>query len=186
MPEGLSFFNRSVSPDRSKERTTLCSLCLCGEKANHPELLASLRIAHNRAMNEELKKESDTMSKVENLKKISLKLEAGTSAQNMDLSLDKTDFEFIFGIGPSGITAFEYELVDKTEGQEVIMELKKENLAVFFEHLRPPIIHLEDNVNTLFLKIKIQTITDAEQREVVKALADVTAHGHGCDCGCGC
>jgi len=31
MPEGLSFFARSVSPDRAKLKTTLCSLCLCGE-----------------------------------------------------------------------------------------------------------------------------------------------------------
>ena len=126
------------------------------------------------------------MSKVETLKKISLKLEAGTSAQKMDLSLVNPDFEFIFGIGPSGITPFEYELVDKTEGQEILIELKKENMAVFFEHLQPPIIQAHDDVKALFLKIKIKTITAADQREVVKALADVTAHGHGCDCGCGC
>ena len=126
------------------------------------------------------------MSKVETLKKISLKLEAGTSEQNMNLSLDNPDFEFIFGIGPSGITPFEYELVDKTEDQEILIELKQENLAVFFEHLQPPVIHADDDVKTLFLKIKIKTITAADQREVVKALADATAHGHGCDCGCGC
>ena len=126
------------------------------------------------------------MSKVETLKKISLKLEAGTSAQNMDLSLVNPDFEFIFGIGPSGITPFEYELVDKTEGQEIVIELKKENMAVFFEHFQPPIIQADDDVKALFLKIKVKTITAADQREVVKALADATAHGHGCDCGCGC
>ena len=31
MPGGLSFFTLSPSPDRVKEKTTLCSLCLCGE-----------------------------------------------------------------------------------------------------------------------------------------------------------
>ena len=126
------------------------------------------------------------MEKVENLKKITLKLEAGTSPQNMDLILDKSDFEFIFGIGPSGISPFEYELVDKTEGQEVLIEIKNEDISNFFEHLHPPIIPLNDDIEGFFLKIIIQKIAAVDHREVVKALADVTAHGHGCDCGCGC
>ena len=126
------------------------------------------------------------MSKVENLKKITLKLEAGTSSQKMDLSLDNSDFEFIFGIGSTGMSPFEYELVDKTEGQEVLIEIKKDNLTNFFEHLNPPIIHLVNEIKGLFLKIKIQKIAAVDHREVVKALADVAAHGHGCECGCGC
>jgi len=126
------------------------------------------------------------MEKVENLKKITLKLEAGTSSQNMDLSLDNSDFEFIFGIGPTGMSPFEYELVDKTAGQQILIELKKENITNFFEHLHPPIIHLSNETENLFLKIKIQKIAPVDHREVVKALADITAHGHGCDCGCGC
>jgi hypothetical protein len=126
------------------------------------------------------------MEKVENLKKITLKLEAGTSPQNMDLRLDKPEFEFIFGIGISGISPFEYELVDKTEGQEVLIEIKKENISNFFEHLPPPIIPLDDDIEGFFLKIIIQQIAPVDHREIVKALADLTAHGHGCDCGCGC
>lgn len=126
------------------------------------------------------------MSKVENLKKISLKLEAGTSSQDMDLSLDNPEFEFIFGIGPCGISPFEYELVDKTEGQQILVELKKQNFTLFFEHLHLPISHLIDNRESFFLKVQIEKIAPADHREVVKALADVTAHGHGCDCGCGC
>ena len=126
------------------------------------------------------------MSRVENLKKITLNLEAGTSAQNMDMSLDNPEFEFIFGIGPSGISPFEYELADKTEGQQILVELKKENFDIFFEHLHPPILHLINEKDSLFLNVEIKKIATADQRDVVKALADVTAHGHGCDCGCGC
>ena len=126
------------------------------------------------------------MSKVENLKKITLQLAAGTSAQNMDLSMDKSEFEFIFGIGPSGISPFEYELVDKTEGQHILVELKKEDFDIFFEHLHPPIFNLINEKDSLFLKVEIKKIATADPRDVVKALADVTAHGHGCDCGCGC
>ena len=126
------------------------------------------------------------MSKVENLKKITLQLAAGTSAQNMDLHLDNPEFEFIFGLGPSGISPFEYELVDKTEGQDILVELKNENFDIFFEHLHPPISHLVNERGSLFLRVEIKKIATADQRDVVKALADVTAHGHGCDCGCGC
>ncbi len=126
------------------------------------------------------------MNKVENLKKVTVAMEAGTSVQNMDLSLDNPEFEFIFGIGPSGISPFEYELADKTEGQHILIELKKENFDIFFEHLHPPIFHLINEKDSLFIRVEIKKIATADQRDVVKALADVTAHGHGCDCGCGC
>jgi hypothetical protein len=102
----------------------------------------------------------------------------------MDISLDQPQFEFIFGIGPSGITPFEYELAEKSEGQEILIEVKRDNLAIFFEHLHPPITHLDNDTQLIFLKINIQKIAPAGHREVVKALAEVTAHGHGCGCGC--
>ena len=126
------------------------------------------------------------MNKVENLKKISLRLEAGTSPQNMDLDLENPEFEFIFGIGPGGMSPFEYELVDKIEGQEVLLQIKTEMSPVFFEHLDLPINSLFKERNELFLKVKIQKIFSPDHREVVKAMADMTSHGHGCGCGCGC
>ena len=126
------------------------------------------------------------MDKVENLKKITLKLEAGISPKIMDLDLDNPQFEFIFGLGPEGMSPFDYELVEKTEGQEVLLQLKNEILPGFFEHLHLPIINLFKERDELFLKVKIQKISPADHREVVKAMADMTAHGHGCDCGCGC
>jgi len=126
------------------------------------------------------------MNKVENLKKITLQLQAGTSAENMDLSLDYPEFEFIFGLGPTGMTPFEYELVHKAEGQKVLLQIKKETSPEFFEHLHLPIMNLFNARDELFLTVKILTIAPAEHRQVVKAMADITAHGHGCDCGCGC
>lgn len=35
-------------------------------------------------------------------------------------------------------------------------------------------------------KVENLKIIPAESRELVKAMAQLTAHGHGCDCGCGC
>ena len=127
------------------------------------------------------------MTKVENLKKISLSFQAGTSANETDLTLKHSEFSFIFGLAPEGMTPFEYELVDKIEGDAVLLHLYKNTLNSFFEHLTPPIWDLLDNRTEVHLKVKIKEISAAENREIVKAMADMTAHpGGGCDCGCGC
>ena len=127
------------------------------------------------------------MTKVENLKKITLAFQAGTSADEMDLTLEHPEFSFIFSLAPEGMTPFEYELLDKSEGDDVLLHLKKNTLNSFFEHLNPPIWDLLADRNEVYLKIKIEKISTAENREIVKAMADMTAHGGGgCDCGCGC
>ena len=129
------------------------------------------------------------MTKVENLKKITLSFQAGTSADEMELELKHPEFSFIFGLAPEGMTPFEYELVDKVEEDEVLLQLNKNTLNSFFEHLTPPIWDLLENRAEVHLKVKIKEIATADNREVVKAMADMTAHGGGgcdCDCGCGC
>ena len=126
------------------------------------------------------------MRKVEHLKKITLSFEAGTSPENMDLGSGSSKVEFIFGLGPAGMAPFEYELVNKVEGDEILIHLKRENTPVFFEHLHLPLNNLFKDRHELYLNIKIQKIDPADNREVVKAMANMTAHGHGCDCGCGC
>jgi hypothetical protein len=126
------------------------------------------------------------MTKVENLKKITLRLEAGTTADAMNLSLPASEFEFIFGIGPSGMCPFEYQLVNKAAGEEISMPLKKQETHRMFEHLHLPIISLFEKHDLLYLKIQILKIEQPDNKEVIKALADMASHDHGCDCGCGC
>jgi hypothetical protein len=127
------------------------------------------------------------MKKIENLKKITVSLQAGTSHDTMNLAPKYQELEFIFGLGPGGMTPFEYELVDKVEGQSVLIHLKKESFHSFFEHLNPPLMDLFDVKSNIYLKVKIDGVTPAENREIIKAMAAMTAHGGaGCDCGCGC
>ncbi len=127
------------------------------------------------------------MNKVENLKKITLSYQAGTSRDTMDLTPKHPEFKFIFGLAPEGMTAFEYELVEKVEGDNVLLHLKKDDLNRFFAHLNPPIWDLFDGRDEIYLNVKILEISAAENNEIVKAMADMTAHGGGgCDCGCGC
>ena len=127
------------------------------------------------------------MNKVENLKKITLSFQAGTTADEMDLTPKHPEFSFIFGLAPEGMTPFEFDLVDKVVGDAVLLHLHKNTLNSFFEHLIPPIWDLLDSRTEVHLKVEIKEIAAAENREIVKALADRTAHGGGgCDCGCGC
>ena len=127
------------------------------------------------------------MNKVENLKKITLFIQAGTSEDTMDLTPKYSEVEFIFSLGSRGMTPFEYELVDKAEGESVLLHLKKEDFYSFFEHLNPPLMDLFDGRDDVYLKVNIEAVTPAKNREIVKAMADMAAHdGAGCDCGCGC
>jgi hypothetical protein len=127
------------------------------------------------------------MTKVEHLKKVTLTFQAGTSSDRMDLTPRYPEFEFIFDLAPEGMTPFEYELVDKAAEEEILLHLKRETLNKFFEHLIPPIWDLFDGRDEVYLKVKICEISAADNREIVRALADMTAHGGGeCDCGCGC
>ena len=127
------------------------------------------------------------MNKVENLKKITLSIQAGTSQDTMDLSPKYPKVEFIFGLGLEGMTPFEYELADRSEGQSVLLHLKKEALYSFFEHLNPPLTDLFEGRDEVYLKVNIDAVTPAENREIVKAMAAMAGHGGaGCDCGCGC
>ncbi len=127
------------------------------------------------------------MTKVDNLKKITLSFQAGTSREAMDLTPEHPEFSFIFGLAPEGMTPFEYELVEKTEGDDVLIHLEKNNLNRLFEHLNPPVWDLFDGREDVYLRVKILEVSTADNREVVKAMADMTAHGGGgCDCGCDC
>jgi len=81
---------------------------------------------------------------------------------------------------------FEYQLVNKAAGAEISMPLEKEATQRMFEHLDLPLMRLFEKHDLLYLKIQILKIEQPDNREVIKALADMASHDHGCDCGCGC
>jgi hypothetical protein len=126
------------------------------------------------------------MNKVENLKKVTIELQAGKTADNKDLEPAEANFEFIFGIGPGGMCPFEYQLANKEAGEEISMQLKTEETNRLFEHLHLPIMTLLKEHDPLHLKVKILKIEEPDPAEVVKALAATASHNHDCDCGCGC
>ena len=72
------------------------------------------------------------MNIVENLAKVTVELEAGTTADRMDMTPTAIEYEFIFGIGPGGMCPFEYELAEKAAGEEIGIHLKKEELNLIY------------------------------------------------------
>ena len=126
------------------------------------------------------------MNTVENLTKVYLQIEAGTTAGSMDLTQTALEYEFIFGIGSGGMCPFEYQLVDRVAGEKIGIQIKKEESYPLFEHLRPPILDLFEKQERIYLQIEILRIEKPENTEVIKALSEMTSHHHNCDCGCGC
>lgn len=126
------------------------------------------------------------MTKIANLKKVTLLIEAGTTADHMDLTPSDSEFEFIFGIGPGGMCPFEYQLADKASGEEIGIQIKKGAFYLLFEHLHPPIMNLFDKHDAFYLKVKILKIEKPENTEIIKALSEAVSHHHDCDCGCSC
>ena len=121
------------------------------------------------------------------LKKVSLLIESGTIPDRMDLTSGPEPYTFIFGAGPEGLTPFEYEIIGKGVGDEVLIRMRQEEIVIKFEHMAQFIMERIPTRDIFYLKVKIAEITKAEDREVVRAMAENVKHsGHSCDCGCGC
>ena len=114
--------------------------------------------------------------------KITLELEAGTKPESMDLSPGPSRFEFIFGLGKDGLTPFECELADMGEGESVTIFIKPGEFPEAFQHLQIPPLGITDEVESLYLKVIVQKIVQAEQKEVIGALAEMAKCGDHC-CG---
>ena len=129
---------------------------------------------------------SATQPIIDNLKKITLQVTAGTSEKNMDIIKHPRVFTFIYGLGPAGLTPFEYALAGKVKGDKVCLHMKSEEIDRIFLHVRLPFIHKFRNQKDFFVMADITVIEDATSREVVQAMAAMAECESHCDCGCGC
>jgi hypothetical protein len=121
-------------------------------------------------------------TKVDNLKKISLKIEAGNTPATMDLTTGPETFEFIFGIGANGITPFEYELANKAPGDQFQFHVRHQEFSHFFEHFTQPIRNIIGRCDCdLYLQGSVDAVSTPGNREIIKAMAGSTS---GCEDGC--
>ncbi len=127
---------------------------------------------------------------IQQLKKVRLAILAGSEPGKHSLTATPMVFEFIYGIGAEGLEPFEAVLGDKCVGGHVVLTLAADEVPQFFGrflrqirqlfglHLLPP---------TLSLHMTVTAVADADNREVVQALAKSAGHGGcggSCDCGC--
>ena len=90
-------------------------------------------------------------------------------------------YAFIFGIGTEGLSPFEFDLAGKSEGYEREYPLNRSLLNDLFRHLTPPLF-LCDVPDAFTLKVRVVEIGEAEQKEVIKAMAEASSCGSHC-CG---
>jgi hypothetical protein len=99
----------------------------------------------------------------------------------MDWGDGKVPFDFIFGIGAEGLSPFERELSGKEIGFEREFSLTRNELSGLFDHLMPPLF-LHDIPQAFTLKIRVVHVAQADQREIIKAMAEASSCGTHC-CG---
>ena len=92
------------------------------------------------------------------------------------------------GIGTGGMTPFEYLLAGRGPGDEICFRVTRPDMEQFFEHLVLAFCAPFKDRDEVHFQVRITGIEPADGREIVRALAELTAHAGsgGCDCGCWC
>jgi hypothetical protein len=119
---------------------------------------------------------------VDNLCKVTLQVEAGTESDRMNLTPEPVQYEFVFGVGATGLTPFEFQLASRAPGDVVRLQVPPYRWGDYFRHLALPGLLPSASATEVFLKVTVTSVRAAAGREVVKALAEMAECG-GCDCG---
>lgn len=117
---------------------------------------------------------------VENLMKVSLTIQTGDTVTDDEPGIP---FEFIYGVGPAGITPFEKALFGKGFGDRIEFDIAPSDYCETVGHLQLPLRDQAGIRAPVSLRVTITGVVRAQDREVIKAMA---AGGSCSDCGCGC
>jgi hypothetical protein len=136
-------------------------------------------------------KEVQLTANIQTLKKVLLSLVAGSEPGKFNMTASPVDFEFIYGVASDGLCPFESALGDKCEGDSLDLNVPSGDAHEYFGHFFHPLrlaLGLQIMPAVIALQVKVTTVVDADNREVVQSLAKSLSHG-GCgggSCGCGC
>lgn len=138
-----------------------------------------------------VEKEASVSPPDKSMKKISLSLLAGNDPRTPSLTPSAVCFDFIYGTGSEGLTAFERVLTDMEIGQTKELSLSSNEIEKYFGTLFVSLrqslgLHLLPDSLTLY--VELLACTEVEPREIVKAMAKSVGHGScsgSCGCGCG-
>jgi hypothetical protein len=124
---------------------------------------------------------------INNMKKITVILETGTSPETMDLSKQPVSFQFIYGVGTEGLCLFEKALFEKQPDDEILLQVDPHQVSDMFGHLLQSLKNKLPIGTSFYLKTRVMIVETANDRELVRAIAQgsgSSACGDGCDCGC--
>lgn len=129
---------------------------------------------------------------IQNLKKVRVLIEAGLREDDFSLTKEPIPVEFIIGLGQEGFTPFEFQLLNRQQGDQLAFNAERDQLHEFFHPVCIPVPSLPDTRGPLHFKVRIERVTTPENREIIKQMARIAdcGDGHcgdqGCGCGCGC
>jgi hypothetical protein len=116
------------------------------------------------------------------MQKITAGLETGNAPDPESATESSPTIEFVYGLGSSGLTPFEFALADKTVGDEIQLQLSQNQIPAFFGHIRLPAVLAAGESDSIVLKVRVVAISPASSREVLKTLAAIANCGDSC-CG---
>ena len=125
---------------------------------------------------------NESPDRIEPLKKVVMSMAVGTTPEHTDLTPQPFRFEFIHGLGTTGLSPFEQLLVNKKPGDKLSVRIPLEEQKHFLGHLSLPPILFPADLKVLHLNARVDSVRDATGREVVQGLAQVAECGDGC-CG---
>ena len=128
---------------------------------------------------------TEDKTRIETLKKVTVTFRAGTSPGGDDLASGNESFGFVYGLAIEGLTPFEFQLGGKSAGDTVEFSVPARDLCKTFQHLTIPGLDEPGPNEEVHFSFHIESVDTADSREVVKAMAELSACGGGsCDC-CG-
>ena len=102
----------------------------------------------------------------------------------MDLDIAPKTTAFIFGIGTTGLSPLEVNLAGKRIGDTVALSLGPNRVPALAEHLCRHMPQIPGGNDPVYLQIRVEDIQEADNREIVRAMAEMNECGEGCSCGC--
>ena len=125
---------------------------------------------------------NQSAEKVDYLKKVLLSVSGGKNAEEAENSEVHKNVSFIFGLGPEGLSPFEMELSGKVLGDEIILNLFDKDRVWFFGHTVIWFMPDTKILDSQVLKVVVEEVRGAPQKEIIRELAEIAEFGHGCSC----
>jgi hypothetical protein len=121
-------------------------------------------------------------SPIQALKKVTLSVNARTQPEGNDSNLESQTFVFIFGLGTEGLTPFEFMLSKHFEGDNFSLKLHPNDICQTFRHIALPHFDFRESAESIIFTFQMVKVEEAENREVIKALAELSSCSGSCEC----